>query len=55
MARECSLIRPILFQCSIITPTFIGLRKHLVIGQLNEYSFSLLFIGQPATPAHQSV
>ena len=34
--RQCGLIRPILVQCSIITLTFIGLRKHLVIGQLND-------------------
>ena len=28
---------------SIITPTFIGLRKHLAIGQLNEYQFFSVF------------
>ena len=38
-ARQCRLIRPVLVKCSIITPTFTGLRKHLVIGQLNEYQF----------------
>ena len=37
------LIRPILVSCPIITPTFIGLRKHLVIGQLNEYQFFSAF------------
>ena len=31
-----SVERSILVQCSLITPTFIGLRKHLVIGRLNE-------------------
>ena len=41
---------------SIIMLTFIGLRKPLVIGQLNEYQFSLLFIGQPVTHLrHHSV
>ena len=30
---------------------FYRLRIHLVIGQLNECHFSLLFIGQPATPS----
>ena len=47
-ARQCWLIRPILVKCSRITQTFIGLRGHLVIGQLNKYQFSLPFIGQPA-------
>ena len=42
-ARQCWLIRQILVYCSIITPTFISLRKHLVIGQLNEYRFLLCF------------
>ena len=35
--------RPILVKCSIITPTFIGLRNHQVIGQLNEYQFLSVF------------
>ena len=39
MARQCWLIRPNSVLGSIITLTFIGLRKHLVIGQLNEYQF----------------
>ena len=42
-ARQCWLIRPILVQCFIITLTFIGLRNHLVIGQLNEYQFFSAF------------
>ena len=35
--------RPILVKCSIITPTFIALRNHQVIGQLNEYHFLSVF------------
>ena len=42
-SRQCWLVRPILAQCSIITLTFIGLTKHLVIGQLNEYQFFSAF------------
>ena len=34
---------PILALCSIITPTFISQRKHLVIGQLNDYQFFSAF------------
>ena len=50
------LIRPILVQCSIITLPVIGLRKHLVNGQLHDDQFSVLFIGQPATHLrHHSV
>ena len=41
--RKCWLIRSVLVQCPIITPTFIGFRKHLVIGQLNEYQFFSAF------------
>ena len=34
---------------SIINQALPLLMKHVVIGQLNEYHFSLLFIGQSAT------
>ena len=42
-ARQCCLIRPILVKCPIITQTFIGVRKHLVIGWLKEYQFFSAF------------
>ena len=42
-ARQFGLIRPILVNDSIIPPTFINFKKHLVIGHLNEYQFFSAF------------
>ena len=58
-ARQCWLIRPILVPCSIVTPAFISLRKHLhvVIGQLNEYQFFIAFLWSTSDtpPASQCI
>ena len=40
---QCWLIRPVLVQCTIITPTLIGSGEHLVIDQLKEYYFFSAF------------
>ena len=38
-ARQCLLMRPFFGLVLYNQPTLSGLRKHLVIGQLNEYQF----------------